>query len=258
MPPSSRSRLRNASNLLSVIEPAVAPDVARFRRGRCFNALLAAIVGLLVAAGGRGPCRSISTTRIKDPTRSWRSSGLSTLGTIARMKGDQTRSEMYRLAALLYPRSGVAEAYRTLRTNIEFASVDGPIRTLLVTSSIPGEGKTITAANLAVVFAQAGRRVLLVDADLRKPGVHVDLRPAQHTGPHDASAQRRPCNLESGRPGDRAGEPPNPDDGPAAAQPGRAARLAADARDPRPPQGRRRPGHLRQPAAPGRSPTRPS
>ncbi len=89
------------------------------------------------------------------------------------MKGDRARSEIYRLAALLYPRSGVAEAYRTLRTNIEFASVDAPIRTLLVTSSIPGEGKTITAANLAIVFAQAGRRVLLVDADLRKPGVHV-------------------------------------------------------------------------------------
>ena len=89
------------------------------------------------------------------------------------MKGDRSRSEIYRLAALLYPRSSVAEAYRTLRTNIEFASVDAPIRTLLVTSSIPGEGKTTTASNLAVVFAQAGRRVLLVDADLRKPGVHL-------------------------------------------------------------------------------------
>jgi non-specific protein-tyrosine kinase len=80
---------------------------------------------------------------------------------------------MYQLAALLYPRSGVAEAYRTLRTNIEFSALDAPIRTLLVTSSVPGEGKTVTAANLAVVFAQAGRRVLLVDADLRKPGVHI-------------------------------------------------------------------------------------
>ncbi len=98
--------------------------------------------------------------------------GLSTLGAIFRMKGDRARSEIYRLAALLYPRSGASEAYRTLRTNIEFASVDAPIRTLLVTSSVPGEGKTVTAANLAIVFAQAGRRVLLVDADLRKPGVH--------------------------------------------------------------------------------------
>jgi capsular exopolysaccharide synthesis family protein len=80
---------------------------------------------------------------------------------------------MYRLALLLYPRSAAAEGFRTLRTNLEFASVDSPIGTLLVTSAMPGEGKTVTAANLAIVFAQAGRRVLLVDADLRKPGVHT-------------------------------------------------------------------------------------
>jgi capsular exopolysaccharide synthesis family protein len=80
---------------------------------------------------------------------------------------------MYRLALLLYPRSAAAEGYRSLRTNLEFASVDSPIETLLVTSAMPGEGKTVTAANLAIVFAQAGRRVLLVDADLRKPGVHT-------------------------------------------------------------------------------------
>jgi capsular exopolysaccharide synthesis family protein len=110
---------------------------------------------------------------IRDPDAVQEVAGLSTLGTIARMRGDRDRSEIYRLATLLYPRSSIAEAYRALRTNIEFSSVDAPIRTLLVTSSIPGEGKTTTAANLAVVFAQAGRRVLLLDADLRKPGVHL-------------------------------------------------------------------------------------
>ena len=89
------------------------------------------------------------------------------------MKGDKARKEIYRLAVLLYPRSGIAEAYRALRANIEFASVDGTIGTLLVTSAVPGEGKTVTAANLAVAFAQAGRHVLLVDADLRKPGAHL-------------------------------------------------------------------------------------
>ena len=98
--------------------------------------------------------------------------GLPTLGTILKMKGDGGRSEIYRLATLLYPRSPAAEAYRTLRTNVEFATVDEPARTLLVTSSIPGEGKTTTASNLAVAFAQSDRRVILLDADLRKPGVH--------------------------------------------------------------------------------------
>ena len=87
--------------------------------------------------------------------------------------GDAGRREIYQLAALLYPRSSIAEGYRTLRTNIEFASIDAPIRTLLVASARSGEGKTVTATNLAVVFAQAGRKVLLVDADLRQPGVHL-------------------------------------------------------------------------------------
>ena len=60
-----------------------------------------------------------------------------------------------------------------LRSNLEFARVDRPIHTILVTSSLPGEGKTVTAANLAIAFALEGRRVLLVDADLRKPAVHT-------------------------------------------------------------------------------------
>ncbi len=96
---------------------------------------------------------------------------LPTLGSIERMKSDRRR-EMYRLAMLLYPDSSAAEAYRTLRTNVEFASIDHPLQTLLVSSALPSEGKTITTANLAVALAQQDRRVLLVDADLRRPGIH--------------------------------------------------------------------------------------
>jgi capsular exopolysaccharide synthesis family protein len=109
---------------------------------------------------------------LKSPADVEAVTGLATLGTIIRMKGDVGRSPIYRLATILYPRSPVAEAYRTLRTNIEFASLDAPVHTILVTSSIPSEGKTTTAANLAVVFAQTGHRTLLVDIDLRKPSVH--------------------------------------------------------------------------------------
>ena len=161
----------NASNLLSVVEPAVAPTGPVSPRP-LLNTLLAAILGLLIATGIAFTSEYLDDA-IKDADAVQEVAGLSTLGTIARMKGGRARSEIYRLVALLYPRSEVTEAYRTLRTSVEFASVDAPIRTLLVTSSIPGEGKTVTAANLAVVFAQAGRRVLLVDADLRKPGVHL-------------------------------------------------------------------------------------
>lgn len=70
------------------------------------------------------------------------------------------------------PRSAAAEAYRTLRTNIQFASLDHPHRILIVTSASAGEGKTTTTANFGVVNAHAGMRVCVVDADLRRPALH--------------------------------------------------------------------------------------
>lgn len=77
------------------------------------------------------------------------------------------------LITLTDPHSPVSEAYRTLRTNLEFASLTGELRTVVVTSPGPDEGKSTTLANLAVVMAQAGKRVILVDADLRRPSQHL-------------------------------------------------------------------------------------
>ncbi|MGE6487372.1 CpsD/CapB family tyrosine-protein kinase [Paenisporosarcina sp. NPDC076898] len=74
------------------------------------------------------------------------------------------------------PRSPISEQYRTLRTNIEFSSIDEPIRTILITSTAPGEGKSTTAANLAIVFAQQAKKTLIVDTDLRNPTVHYTFR----------------------------------------------------------------------------------
>jgi non-specific protein-tyrosine kinase len=76
------------------------------------------------------------------------------------------------LITLANPRSAVAEAYRTLRTNIQLSSIDEALRTLLVTSAGPDEGKSTTLANLGVAFAQAGHRTILVDSDLRRPSLH--------------------------------------------------------------------------------------
>ncbi|TDA65681.1 MAG: polysaccharide biosynthesis tyrosine autokinase [Clostridia bacterium] len=71
-----------------------------------------------------------------------------------------------------HPKSAAAEAFRTLRTNISFSALDRPVQSLLVTSAGPGEGKSTTTCNLAVVMAQTGSRVLVLDCDLRKPTMH--------------------------------------------------------------------------------------
>ncbi|MEW6230758.1 MAG: CpsD/CapB family tyrosine-protein kinase [Chloroflexota bacterium] len=76
------------------------------------------------------------------------------------------------LVTVTNPRSPVSEAFRTLRTNIQFSSLDRPLKTILVTSTDPGEGKSTVLANLAVTMAQSGLRTVVADCDLRRPSQH--------------------------------------------------------------------------------------
>lgn len=80
------------------------------------------------------------------------------------------------------PNSVVAEQFRTIRTNIQFSMVDKDLKSLIFTSSEPGEGKSTISANTAIVFASQGKRVLLVDADMRKPTVHKTFNIPNHEG----------------------------------------------------------------------------
>lgn len=87
------------------------------------------------------------------------------------------------LITLVDPSSPVSEQYRTIRTNLQFASsIDRRLQTMVITSSGPGEGKSTTSANLAIVFAKAGQRVLLVDADMRKPTVYKTFQLSNNIG----------------------------------------------------------------------------
>lgn len=87
------------------------------------------------------------------------------------MKLDSQQRKGLSLISKLRPKSVIAEQYRTIRTNIQFSMIDRDVKSIVVTSSGPWEGKSTTAANLASVFTDQGKRVLLVDADLRKPTV---------------------------------------------------------------------------------------
>jgi non-specific protein-tyrosine kinase len=159
------------ANILSIIDPAVAVQEPVAPRP-LLNAFLAGLLAVLVAVFLILVLAYLDDG-LKNADVVHDVLDLPTVGVIPLMQGKRGGSEIYRLTMLLFPRSPAAEAFRTLRTNLEFTSVDAPVSTILVTSAAAGDGKTVVASNLAVAFAQAGQRVLLVDADLRKPGVQA-------------------------------------------------------------------------------------
>lgn len=171
-------RLTQAQLLdVTVVEPAV-PPTKPTGRSSVFYAFLGAFVGCNLSIGLAFLLEYVDRSfETGDDVRQILS--LPALGTIYRPQGQERDS---RLVTSTLPRSPISEAYRTLRTNIRFASVDKPLTTLLVTSAEPGAGKTTVVANLGIVCAQAGLQVVLMDTDLRRPRLHQLFQLNHHTG----------------------------------------------------------------------------
>jgi succinoglycan biosynthesis transport protein ExoP len=135
------------------------------------SALLAAMVGLIIATSIVF-LKEFLDDSIRDPQEITRRWGIPILGLITSFNTGNASG----LITADEPRAPVSEAFRSMRTNIQFASVASPIHTLVVTSSSPSEGKTLISGNLACVVAQGGHKVVLVDGDMRRPRIHNILQ----------------------------------------------------------------------------------
>ena len=168
------ARMRSTPNVVQV-EQAL-PASSPIRPQPLVNMAIGGILGLLLA-GGFGFVSEYMDETLRSPEEVSEVLHLPVLGYIGdmdrvRMTDTKRRGMPYVLAQ---PRSPVTEAFRSLRANLEFVDLDRPIRTLAITSSSVSEGKTTIATNLAIVMSQLGRKVVLIDADLRRPRVHRTL-----------------------------------------------------------------------------------
>jgi len=156
-----------ATDNVTLVQPARAPAQA-LRPRPLFNALAAAVVGLAMALAAALLLEALDD-RLNTTERVSAAIALPVLASVGRSQSLNPGG----LVITQAPHTAAAEAYRMLRANLRFASLDRPLHTFSVVSAEPGEGKTTTAANLAAALAQAGHRVILVDADLRRPRLHT-------------------------------------------------------------------------------------
>lgn len=181
-----------AINMDTAVVIDVAPLPQAPQPGQTRQLIILAFLGGLMAGAGLAWLLEYINYTVRSPEELDTHYGIPTQGAIGSMvaHGDkQDRSNG--LITLLEPRSPIAEAFRALRTSIRMANAVKPIRRLLITSSGPGEGKTFVATNLAVSLAQEGKRVILVDADLRRPQVHKVFGMQSEPGLTNWAADRR-------------------------------------------------------------------
>jgi non-specific protein-tyrosine kinase len=175
------------TNYISVFEPATASTTPVSPRVM-ETVLLAAASGLLLAVGGIILIEFLDDT-VKSADEMKQLTGLSVLGAISRIPGAGSDEKLLQLEDTPFP---ILEAYRTLRTNLLVSSVDKPVQTLIVTSPVPRDGKSTTVANLGVIMAQAGKSVILVDADLRRASLHKVFQLPNREGLTNALIESEP------------------------------------------------------------------
>ncbi|MEW5802924.1 MAG: polysaccharide biosynthesis tyrosine autokinase [bacterium] len=158
------------------------------------NLIVASILGLLMGLGLAFLQNNLDNT-IKTPDDLKRYLDTPFLGPVPHADLSSMKDfETPELITLHKPKSSISEAYKGLRTSIMFSFSDAGSKTLLITSAIPGEGKTITSVNLALTMAQVGAKVVIIDADMRKPRLHQVLKVKNDKGLSSLLVGR--CQIE--------------------------------------------------------------
>jgi capsular exopolysaccharide synthesis family protein len=175
---------QGAENTLSMFEIAELPN-RPIGPNKLLIILVSLVAGFTLAAGAAYLLEFIDRT-IKSPEDTMRIFGVPVIGFVGQIQ-NHGNTGVY---IADQPRSPFAEAFRGLRSNIDFAGVDSPIKLLFVTSPEMGDGKTTVATNLAIAMAQSDRKVALLDADLRRPSVHTTLNLSNQPGLTDVFRDR--------------------------------------------------------------------
>jgi len=189
--------LRSTTNVVQ-IEDAPVPSVP-IQPQPMRNTLIGAIGGAFLMGALAFLIEYLDDT-LKTPDDITRHLRLPVIGLIGEMSKPKAKSRKANESPGVYvtdnPLSPITEAFRTLRTNLEFASVDKPLKTILITSVFPSEGKTTLSVNVAAIMAQGDKKVVLIDCDLRRPAVHRYLKIANRKGLSDVfRSQAKLSNL---------------------------------------------------------------
>lgn len=168
-------------NNIRIVEPADMPmfPLKSSTKDPKVIMALAGVLGLFLGLGYAFLLERLENT-IRTPDDIAQYLGLPVLGIIPRIP--KAKKDRPTLVVASNPKSPSAEAYRNLRTNIIFSNNESPSKTIMITSAGPGEGKSITSANLALALAKAGKNVVIIDADLRRPMLHQVFKVNRNSG----------------------------------------------------------------------------